>query len=470
VFTFAIGLVLPSAEHCEGLSTRRPEAWSDLLLELRREFKDAKAADGPAVCFWWTCLDLAPAPEHLEQELWQACRDLPHVQPIGSLSATQDLDNWLGRSAVLLQMQFPAGSFSHEEVRSCDLVEQRCARCPASFETRIQHLRTDLDGIEGWSRRRGSQPLKRSHRDRKKPSWAHAEQTRLIRDFSPQSATNAGTRSPAVSWAEAKSCSLQQTSDRILGIQAAALGFLVIAAQALQGSLLPPLLLLLAGAWWMGRQPQRLRAQQWLCLSDGLWVQDLWHCFRLTVAAAEGLPQKQPLNSRDDHGALVGLLRSHEVWLALQPLGDAWGRRLLVESDKQIRARQAAIERLIETHTLRRRVQAALMVVALGLALTQLTMPAAIWPQPLLWLAGTTWLVLRFGSPVPLVDLDRLLQHRDALQEQRRSLERALAADNLAEPNLRASVLAAVRRLGEEVLDLCRDGLVEARSRRRWLP
>ena len=97
-------------------------------------------------------------------------------------------------------------------------------------------------------------------------------------------------------------------------------------------------------------------------------------------------------------------------------------------------------------------------------------MPAAIWPQTVLWLAATSWLVLRLGAPVPLVDLDRLLQHRDALQEQRRSLERALAADNLAEPNLRASVLAAVRRLGEEVLDLCRDGLVEARSRRRWLP
>ncbi len=96
MFNFAIGLVLPSAEHCEGLSTRRPEAWSDLLLELRREFKEAKAADGPAVCFWWTCLDLAPAPEQLEQQLRQACRDLPHVQPIGSLSATQDLDNWLG--------------------------------------------------------------------------------------------------------------------------------------------------------------------------------------------------------------------------------------------------------------------------------------------------------------------------------------------------------------------------------------
>jgi hypothetical protein len=68
-----------------------------------------------------------------------------------------------------------------------------------------------------------------------------------------------------------------------------------------------------------------------------------------------------------------------------------------------------------------------------------------------------------------LVDGERLEEHRLALEKQLPPLDLALAAETLVEPNLRASVLAAIRRLGEEVLDLDKDGLLNARGSRRWL-
>ena len=71
---------------------------------------------------------------------------------------------------------------------------------------------------------------------------------------------------------------------------------------------------------------------------------------------------------------------------------------------------------------------------------------------------------------MPLVDGERLDEHRIALEKQLPPLDLALAAETLAKSNLRASVLAAVRRLGEEVLDLCKDGLLNARGSRGWLP
>lgn len=468
MFNFAIGLLLPSAQICEDLKAKRPECWEDLLLELRREFDAATNGNGPTVCFWWCCIDLGTAPISLEQELLQLCKEKPHVQYLGFHNKVLDLENWLIRSGVVLQMQYPDSPFSQEILCASDLISKRFANCPPCFTTRIQKLRLHSDGVEGWAEFRGNQLQNKLIRNQKTPFHPYWEQKKLLESFTAAPGRTERRTTESARWAQQRGLHMQRVSNRTLSIQAAVMGCLVIAAQGISETLITPLLVLIAGTWWINRNPFLMRAQQWLCLSEGFWVQDLWYNFGLSISSAAELPKKQPLNGSDDQGAMVGLLLSHEVWLELQPPIDNWNRSVLVDCDRLIAQHQSTIHNLIKNHLMRRRVQGILAIMAMIMALVHLMMPAEFWPLSLLLLSTIGLLTLRIGSPLPLVNLERLLRHDAELQGQRRLLERALAADNLAEPNLRTSVLTAVRRLGEEVLDLCRDGLIAAGSRRRW--
>jgi hypothetical protein len=74
------------------------------------------------------------------------------------------------------------------------------------------------------------------------------------------------------------------------------------------------------------------------------------------------------------------------------------------------------------------------------------------------------------ASPIPPLPLEQLLQHQSRLREELTELERGQRAETLSDPKLRASVEAAVQRIGMELVDLCDDSLQAARDRRRWLP
>jgi hypothetical protein len=197
-------------------------------------------------------------------------------------------------------------------------------------------------------------------------------------------------------------------------------------------------------------------------VADGLWVQDLWHHFGLEASAVEALPRRQ-------HDSLIWLLKTHQLWLWLQAQPEPWTRPVLGHWVQQVRQRLEQQRELLIRHRSNRRVQHGLIAVTFGLLMARQLITATAWLDSGFLACLVAWLVVRLGRPLPLVDGERLEEHRLALEKQLPPLDLALAAETLVEPNLRASVLAAIRRLGEEVLDLDKDGLLNARGSRRWL-
>jgi hypothetical protein len=459
MFCFAVGLVLPAAKPSDLLFRQRPQARSDLLHELVVEL--GRASGEQPVCVWWCCADKASPPEYLSQLFVEELSRLERVQIRGPLDSNDAIGRWLLHSPVLFQVREVNDGFAAQSTEINSLLQQRISECPKDWEHRIQQLHPAADGTAEWRRCKGGRrlPVRASERRREVHAiWHHQH---LLADGP---ATNHGADPAAVrAWAEQKSHKLLQASDRLLWIQGAVLAAVVIAVQQLRGSLLPALLIGLPGAWLLQRQPRRLEAQEWQCVADGLWVQDLWHHFGLEASAVDALP-------RPRHDSLIWLLKTHQLWLWLQAQPEPWTRPVLGHWVQQVRQRLEQQRELLIRHRSHRRVQHGLIAVTFGLLMARQLITATPWLDTGLLACLVAWLVVRLGEPLPLVDGERLDEHRIALEKQLSPLDLALAAETLAEPNLRASVLAAVRRLGEEVLDLGKDGLLNARGSRRWLP
>jgi len=458
MFCFAVGLVLPAAKLNDLLFQDRPQAWIDLLHELAVELGRANG-EHPA-CVWWCCADGASPPVHLSQLFTEQLRKFDRVQIRGPLDSNDAIGRWLLASPVLFQVCAADDGFAVQHTEINSLLQQRFSDCPEDWELRIQQLHPAADGTAEWRRCKGRRTLPTRGSESRREAHAIWQHHQLLAEGP---ATNAGADPAAVrAWAAQKSRKFLYASDRLLWIQGVVVAAVVIAVQQLRGSLLPALLIGLPGAWLLQRQPWRWEAQEWQCVADGLWVQDLWHHFGLEASAVEALPRRQ-------HDSLIWLLKTHQLWLWLQAQPEPWTRPVLGHWVQQVRQRLEQQRELLIRHRSNRRVQHGLIAVTFGLLMARQLMTATAWLDSGLLACLVAWLVVRLGRPLPLVDGERLEEHRLALEKQLPPLDLALAAETLVEPNLRASVLAAIRRLGEEVLDLDKDGLLNARSSRRWL-
>ena len=438
---YAVGLVLPCASVSHHL-LQRPRVWDLLVHELERQLLPIPSG---ALQVWWICADAQPTDNALAGRLSGL---LPASLRHGFRRIPSgDLDRWLRHSQAVIHLRFPQQLHGTDPEQQ--LLNQRLQASLAGWQTIDLVMHADADRLSDQQR-----------------YWGHNRGTG--QDDWPSALRGAETLLTPPPRARSKA--MQRASDRRLLWQAALLALLVVGARHLSPALAPSLLVLLAGAWLMARQPLRQGSQQWWCLEQLLWVQDTWHRFALRDCPAERLPAL-PFAARG-RGALDlrAVLRSHQLWLWMLPESPPWGRLELVDSIEAIRERQDQLSALMQLQRWRQRLVQLLLAIAAVLAVVAIKREGSQLMEELLLVIGVAIVAIGLATPVPMVPLERLRHHLRLLEEEGPELGRAQRADALAEPNLRASVEAALQRLGLAIVDLCDDALRAAQDHRRWLP
>jgi hypothetical protein len=154
----------------------------------------------------------------------------------------------------------------------------------------------------------------------------------------------------------------------------------------------------------------------------------------------------------------------------MQPEPEPWGRPELVDGIEAMRERQDHLNALMQMQCWRQRLVQLLLAIAAVLAVVAIKREGSQLMEELLLVIGVAIVAIGLATPVPMVPLERLRHHLRQLEEEGPELGRAQRADALAEPKLRASVEAALQRVGLAIVDLCDDALRAAQDHRRWLP
>jgi len=438
---YAVGLVLPCARVTHHL-IQRPRVWDLLVHELERQLIPPPTG---ALQVWWICADDQLPDNALEDRLSALLpANLRHgLRRIPS----GDLNRWLRHSQAVIHLRFPQPLHAVDPEQ--ELLSQRLQASLTNWQTIDLVMHVDADRLSDQQRYRGRV---RGAGDDLWPSALRGADSLL-------------TPPPL-----ARSRDMQRASDRRLLWQAALLALLVVGARHLAPALAPSLLVLLVGAWLMARQPLRQCSQQYWCLEQLLWVQDTWQRFALRDCPAERLPAL-PLADRGS-GALDlrAALRSHQIWLWMQPEPEPWGRPELVDGIEAMRERQDHLNALMQMQCWRQRLVQLLLAIAAVLAVVAIKREGSQLMEELLLVIGVAIVAIGLATPVPMVPLERLRHHLRQLEEEGPELGRAQRADALAEPKLRASVEAALQRVGLAIVDLCDDALRAAQDHRRWLP
>ncbi len=466
MFVLLAGLVLPPAREAEALA-RRPELWRHVAHELSEQFAAVRSSCPCAL--WICCADGRPPPSALSGAIAALAAGLPaHVRLDPALEPGDPL-RWLQASPVVVLLDFephlPSDDRSVERLR-----HQRLRGALAAQATIALTLPRTGDGLVDRADRyagaaalppeqdvRPGQGLARYAR-----AWRGARQE--LSDQAPESClTRKGWETDlAVAWALGQSRALLGRSDRRLLAKALALalGLVLVAPwlHQLTPRFIPGVLLGAAGAVGLSIQPLRQRAQQWWCLAQALWVQDSWHRFGLGEAVAEQLPQRQPLDSAREPGQLRHLLCCHALALALEEPPPAWGRGELADAIEGLQQHCRQVDTTLRRRQGERRLMLLPALVCVLLLLGAGLTNAVLIKQAIL-AVGTALVALWLHRPLPLVRSERLLRHLRVLEGELPDLRRGLTGADLGEPNLRASLLASIQRVGAELIDLANDAL-----------
>ena len=476
MFSFAIGILLPASDGSGVLSTRL-EALKDLEFELSKRL-DGSTSEDLSLLIWWHCVGGGSLPKPLCEQLDHLVLTNSGLKAKSVAELPGGLDRWLVNSQVVIQVTVPERGADRIQVAGNLLLERRLAHSLSGWSTVVQRLHPNADQSAKWQLFRGGWELESSdgeHRPLVELQRSLSDLNRMPHRRSVDTRDDQVTTAEALlsqrgsAWALRKSGKLMEISDRRLWLQASALAFLLVTLRQLLPTVVPELLVLLFGVWLLSRQPLRQRAQQWWCIADVLWIEDLWSCFALEESPSDWLPPGQPLDRKDDHGALVGLLKAHQLWLWLTPPTATWQRPQLVEVIEILRSREGRLEGSLLQHDSIARAMAVCLGAMAALMAVSLYLHER-WLDQLLLLLGVTMATLWLGRPLPLVAKERLRQHLRRLELTRLPLITAQAHEDLSDPGLRQSVALAIRRVGAEVLDLCGDGLQSVQARRRWLP
>jgi hypothetical protein len=191
-----------------------------------------------------------------------------------------------------------------------------------------------------------------------------------------------------------------------------------------------------------------------------LWVQDTWHRFGLADRADEQLAgfELQPLDSPGVPGQLLQLLHSHDLALALAPPLPAWGRPELADAIEGLQHHCDLVEATIRYRQAEQRLML-LPAAVCGVLLLGVVIANAVLIKQAILVAATALIALWLHRPLPLVRRERLVRHLRTLELELPDLRRGLSGADLSEPNLRASLVASIRRVGAELIDLANDAL-----------
>ncbi len=418
---------------------------------------------------WIRCADGQPLPAALSGAIADVRAKLPPHALVDPSVHPGDFSCWLLASPVVVLMGFEpgieGGDTSVERLRS-----ERLGGALAVHTTIALTIPPQGDGLVGRpDRYAGSAALTsvQEHRPgqalgRYATTWIKARKS--LRNTAPASSltTRGWETALAVAWALERSRSLLQRSDRRLLFKALTLALVLVAMapwlHQLSTRFIPGALLLAAGAVGLAIQPLRQRAQQWWCLAQALWVQDTWHRFALTDEVADRLPYRQPLDSVREPGQLLQLLRSHELALALEAPPPPWGRAELADAIEGLQQHCDLVDVTIRYRQAEQRLMG-LPAAVCGVLLLGVVVANAVLIKQAILVAATAVIALWLHRPLPLVRRERLVRHLRTLESELPDLRRGLSGADLSEPNLRASLVASIRRVGAELIDLANDAL-----------
>lgn len=457
MFGYAVGLLLPTSSISDRL-LHRPELMKLVADELRQQLGSAPSSQ---LLLWAVCADGCPP---CPQLLAMVFRALPAAQVLGEDSETvaaEVVERWIRQSQVMIHLRLA-------NIRGGDALEQSWLR-QRLLSSRPEWRTTDLlvepeaDRCSHQHRYRGDAPLDGDARPRPVLEV-------LQEQLTPQVGELDLLASEPRTWLMRRCVIARRRSNQRLLWQACLLAVLLVAMRGVVDALAPAVVLLLAGVWWMSRQPWRERSQQWWCLQQLLWVQDSWHGFGLCDCPAE---RPRPISRVPRGEQLLDLnaaLRCHAIWLSMQPTPGAWGRPELTDAIKVVVEQRQALHDLERRQRQRRQQVRLLLSLAAVLVMVSLLTDASRLLEQLLLVVLVLVVAIGLASPIPLLPLEQLLEHQSLLRAELTELERGQRAETLSDPKLRASVEAAVQRIGMELVDLCDDSFQAARDRRRWLP
>ncbi|QPN66542.1 hypothetical protein [Synechococcus sp. CBW1006] len=462
-------MVLPPAGEAEVLANRQ-EVWRHLALELAEQVGAASSSCSCAL--WISCADGLPPPDALSGAVAELVASLPDLTLVNSTTCLVDQPRWLLASQVVVLLGFEPGPDGTGA--SVDRLRNERLNGALPQDTTIAlTLHRHHDGVR-HARYAGATPLgaDQTHRPPARALAASAtdwlEARQRLTDTAPCSAFTPQGWSTAlcVAWALERSRTLLRRSDRRLLIKALALATLLVLLapllHQLTTRLIPGVVLLAVGALGLRYQPLRQRAQRWWCLAQALWVQDTWHRFGLADGVAEQLPLRQPLDS-GQLGQLRQLLHAHDLALALADPPPPWGRAELADA---IEGLEQHCDLVAATIRYRLGEQRLMVVPALvcGVLLLGVAVANAVVIKQAILAAATALIALWLHRPLPLVRRERLVRHLRALQAELPELRRGLSGADLSEPNLRASLVASIHRIGAEWIDLAKDALEASAS------
>ena len=457
MFGYAAGLLLPCSSTSDQL-LQRPEVLKLVADELRQQLGSVPSAQ---LVVWGVCADgRSPSPA-LSATLLGAWRPA-HVLGEGSESiATEVLELWIRHSQVVIHLRLadPHGDDALEQ----GWLRQRLRGSRPQWRTTDLLIEPGADRCGHQHRYCGEELLAADARPRPVLLVLHEQLTPQPGEIDPLAPEPRA-------WLLRRGSSARRRSNQRLWRQACLLAVLVVVVRGAIPAFPPTLVLLLAGTWWMSRQPWRERSQQWWCLQQLLWVQDSWHRFGLRDCPAERPHQSSEPPRGEPMLDLNEALRSHAIWLWTQPAPAAWGRPQLTDCLQFIADHRQALRDLERRQRQRQQLVRLLLALAAALVLVSLFINTSLLVEQLVLVVLVVVIGIGLASPTPLLPIDVLLQQQSRLQDELTDLERGQRAETLSDPKLRASVEAALRRIGVALVDLCDDALLAARDRRRWLP
>ena len=447
--------------------SHRPELWKHILHEL----KDQLTFHEPhlPVALWITCSDKTILPLSLVEVVAELTSQIVGHICILPQSLISELPDFLCSSQLVLFLEQVGGSLITDSGLS-ELRNARLATTLPQHATLCLQLPQLADGVLRIDRYAGKKLLKGDqlvrpllrHLDYSR-SWLQSRQ-HLADSISPCGLSRHGwTIAINMAWALERSSKLMRRNHRELLFKAVLLVALILLVMPLihqyTTRLLPDFILLVLGLLWLGQQQLHRCAQQWWCLAQALWIQDTWHRFGLIEDAASNLMPLTALDSGDDQGQLVDLLRSHQSILWLSNYQSEWSQ---VDIADLLSAVEQYLGRVRQSCFARQAHQRIAMLIAAGcmaLACVRLTMFSSFLLAEAFMMMAIAAVVIFLDRPLPKAQGQRLIRHIRTLESEMLSLKAYLLDADRLNVNSRIAIVGNVHRIGIEVMDLANDSL-----------
>ena len=454
MFALTAGLLFSRSTE-QWLRAPKPEFWDHIFCELEPQFPMQQTAI--ACCLFLGFDDGTSMPEDLLFGLkpWQD--KYPFIRIIQICKLAAGLDGELRHAQLILLVT--------NELEPQSLLARRLRLATAQHVTICIDFKTEYDGVRMPLRRhKGSKRL--ASDSTYHPINAIQPYLERFRRWEDQQRIapplSQSVDKPLTTWALGCSTELLKISNRKLLIKTILLGLIVVVERLFIAKLAAALVLLAVGAIWLAHQPLRRRSLQWWCLGQGLWVQDLWHLFKLKK---DGRGQQshfkdQPLDSSSDGGMLLLLFQAHHLYLWLLFSQDlTWSRFDLANTITSITQHKEQAQQAYQGRGLEQR-----LLISCGLLAAAIIVLGLVWEMALLLdlallLTAVTAFFLLLHRPLPLVSRQRLGRYTEVLADALPPLNSALRAEQFDDPNLMGLTRGQIDMVGGQTLDLVDDAL-----------